>query len=364
MEIGIVGLPNAGKTTIFNILTKSKAEIANYQFSTIKPNIGIVSVPDERLDYLHNVYKPKKETPTYATIKFFDIAGLVKGASKGEGLGNQFLSHIKLADAIAHIVRVFKDENVSHINNEINPIADIEIINTELILSDMEIVNKNFEKVEKLAKQKDKNYEKRLPVLIKIKEALEKGILLNKLSLTKDEIDEIKEYNFLTIKPMLYVFNVGDDEIANFENNNKEIIEYLRNTNSEYVVISAKIELELMELSNEERIQYIKELGFEYKGFDDFIKKSYKLLDLITFFTVGDDECRAWPILRGTTASKAAGKIHSDLERGFIKAEIMSYEDFKKYGFENAVKEAGKLRLEGKDYIVQDGDIMYVKFNV
>lgn len=364
MEIGIVGLPNTGKTTIFNILTKSKAETANYSFSTIKPNIGIVAVPDERLDFLHSIYKPKKDTPTYATIKFFDIAGLVQGASRGEGMGNQFLSNIKQADAIAHIVRVFKDENVPHVNKEINPINDIEIINTELIMSDMEIVNNNFEKIEKLAKQKDKNYEKKLTVFIKIKDSLERGILLNKLSLKQEELNELKEYNFLTVKPILYVLNVSDNEIKDFEEKNKNLIEYFKKSDYEYVIISAKIEMELMELSYQEIDEYIKELGFEYRGFDDFVKRSYKLLDLITFFTVGDDECRAWPVLRGVTASKAAGKIHSDLERGFIKAEVMSFEDFKKFGSENAVRDAGKLRLEGRDYIIQDGDIVYIKFNV
>lgn len=364
MEIGIVGLPNVGKTTIFNILTKSKAVVANYPFSTIEPNIGIVPVPDERLVFLHSIYKPKKDAPTFATIKFYDIAGLVKGASKGEGLGNQFLSHIKQVDAIAHIVRVFKDENVTHATKDINPLFDIEVINTELILSDIEVLNKSFGKIEKLAKQKDKNSEKKFLILQKIKNTLERGDLINKLPLSVEEFEEIKDFNFLTVKPVLYVFNVADGEVLEFENKNKNLIEYVRNLNSEYVTISAKIEADLMDLSCDEKKQYIIELGIRCSGFDDFIKKSHELLDLITFFTVNENECRAWSVPRGTTAVKAAGKIHSDMERGFIRAEVMAFDDFRKYGSESAIREAGKLRLEGKDYIIQDGDIIYIKFNV
>lgn len=364
MEIGIVGLPNVGKTTIFNVLTKSKAVVANYPFSTIEPNIGIAPVHDERLVFLHSIYKPKKDTPTFTTIKFFDIAGLVKGASKGEGLGNQFLSHIKRVDAIAHIIRAFKDENVTHETKDINPLFDIEVINTELILSDIEVLNKNFEKIEKLAKQKDKNSVKKFLILQKIKDALEHGNLINKLPLSVEEFEEIKEFNFLTAKPALYIFNVSENEVLEFENKNKNLIEYVRNLNSEYVTISAKIEADLMDLSYDEKKQYTIELGIRCSGFDDFIKKSYKLLDLITFFTVNKNECRAWSVPRGTTVIKAAGKIHSDMERGFIKAEVMSFDDFRKYGSEGTIRAAGKLRLEGKDYIIQDGDIINIKFNV
>ncbi len=364
MEIGIVGLPNAGKTTIFNILTKSQALVANYPFTTIEPNIGIVPVFDERLVFLHKVYKPEKDTPTFATIKFFDIAGLVKGASKGEGLGNQFLSHIKQVDAIAHVVRVFKDESISHVTNDINPVSDIEIINTELILSDLELVNRNMDKIEKMAKQKDKIKKKKHSVLLKIKNILENGNLINSLSLQQEELDNIKEFDFLTIKPVLYVFNVSDNEIKNFEDKNKDIIELIKRLNSKYVVISAKIESELLDFSEEEREQYMKETGINYTGFGEFIKESYKLLNLITFFTVNKNECRAWPVPKGITALKAAGKVHSDMERGFIKAEVMAFEDFKKYGFENAMREAGKIRQEGRDYIIQDGDIVYIKFSI
>lgn len=364
MEIGIVGLPNAGKTTIFNILTKSKALVASYPFSTIEPNIGIVPVYDERLVLLHNVYKPERDTPVFATIRFFDIAGLVKGASKGEGLGNQFLSHIKQVDAIAHIVRVFKDENVTHSTKEINPLSDIEIINTELILSDIDILNKNFERIEKLVKQKDKKAAKKYSVLLKIKETLEQGNLINVLSLSDEEKEVIKDFNFLTAKPILFVFNVNESDVADFDKKNKILIEYIKKLNSEYVVISAKIESDLMDLSYEEKKQYITELGIRCSGFNDFIKKSYEMLNLITFFTVNKNECHAWAIPKGATAIKAAGKIHSDMERGFIKAEVMAFDDFKRFGSEIAVREAGKLKLEGKDYLIQDGDIIYIRFNV
>jgi len=363
MEVGIVGLPNVGKSTIFNILTKAGAEVANYPFCTIDPNIGIVSVPDERLDYLQSVYKPKKEKPVYATIKFFDIAGLVKGASKGEGLGNKFLSNIKQVDAIAEVVRTFSDKNIIHTSNKIDPLSDIEVINTELMLSDMEILNNNITKVEKLAKQNEKEYKLKYEILLKIKNALDEGVLINNLNLSEDEKKQIQEYNFLTIKPILYVFNSDENDLNDFEKKYPNLVEYVKKLNSKYVVISAKIEEELSALSEKEKQDYIKELGGKYDGFKNFIKEAYNLLDLINFFTVGDDECRAWSVPKGITASKAAGKIHTDLEKGFIRAEIMAYDDFVKYGSEAAVKEAGKLRLEGKDYIIKDGDIMYVRFN-
>jgi GTP-binding protein YchF len=364
MEIGIVGLPNAGKSTIFNVLTKSNVLVANYPFSTIEPNVGIVSVADNRLDFLYNIFKPKKDKPTYATIKFFDIAGLVKGASKGEGLGNQFLSHIKQVDAIAHIVRVFHDQNVSHTTKNINPVSDIEIINTELILSDIDVLNRNIEKIEKLAKQKDKKSEKKYQVLSKIKDALERGSLINMLNLSDEEYEEIKDFNFLTAKPVLYVFNVGEEDISGFTDKYKDVIKYVETKNSKYSIISARIEFDLMSLSIEEKEQYMKEAGIKYTGFEDFIKKSYELLNLITFFTVNENECRAWPVREGITAVKAAGKIHTDMEKGFIRAEVINFEDFKKYGSEQAVRESGKLRLEGRDYIVKDGDIINIKFNI
>jgi len=362
MEIGIVGLPNVGKSTIFNVLTKAGAEVANYPFCTIEPNVGIVGVPDPRLDFLCGKFNPEKKTS--APVKFFDIAGLVKGASKGEGLGNQFLGNIKQVDAIAHIVRVFSDENVSHSPGKVDPLDDIETINTELMLSDLDLIGKNLEKIEKLARQKDKEAGQKEGVLKKVKTALEEGKPVSSVSLSKEEEEVLKEFNLLTKKPMLYVFNTDEDKLENFDETHKELVEFTDTVNSEHAVISAKIEADMLDLSPSEKADYIKELGFDYKGFDEFIRHAYHLLHLITFFTVGPKECRAWPIRNGLTADKAAGKIHSDMERGFIRGEVMSYEDFKKHGSEQAVKEAGRLRSEGREYVMQDGDIMYVRFNV
>ncbi len=364
MEIGIVGLPNVGKSTIFNILTKSNVPAENYPFTTIEPNIGIVNVPDERLDFIFQNFKKENTKCTYATIKFIDIAGLVKGASKGEGLGNKFLSNIREVDAITHVVRVFENKNISHVSGKINPISDIETINTELMLADLEIVSNNFSKIEKQAKTGDKEKINKLKVLQKCKETIEQGKMLNTLELTKEEISEIKEYNFLTIKPILFVFNVGENEIKDFETIYSNLIEYLKKQNARYVKISAKIESELINMTENEKNEFIKEMDLDFIGLKEFIKAAYKLLDLITFFTmVGENEIRAWDIKRGTTAEKAAGKIHSDMERGFIKTEVIKFKDMEQLKDINKIKENGLMYVHGRDYIVEDGDILFIKFN-
>ncbi len=365
MEIGIVGLPNVGKSTTFNVLTKTKgAEVANYEFCTIEPNVGVVTVPDSRLDFLMSVFNNGSTKYTPATIRFVDIAGLVKGASKGEGLGNKFLSHIRDVDAIAQVVRVFTDENVARSSGAINPINDIETINTELMLCDMEAVDNAIEKLDKKVRGRDKEAMAKFEIMKKVKSGLDAGKTANTIGLSSDELAQIKEYNLLTLKPVLYVFNADEDRIKDFDAKNPELIDYVKSLNAEYIAISAKIESEMAELSDNEKKDFLKELGFEYLGFDEFIQKSYKLLDLISFLTAGDKEVRAWPIKRGTTAEKAAGKIHSDIERGFIRAEIMKFDDFKRIGSEIKVKEAGLMRSEGRDYIMQDGDIVNFKFNV
>lgn len=364
MEIGIVGLPNVGKSTIFNILTKSNVPTENYPFTTIEPNVGIVNVPDNRLDFLFENFKKQNTKCTYATIKFIDIAGLIKGASKGQGLGNKFLSNIREVDAIAHIVRVFEDKNISHVAGKIDPISDIEIINTELMLADMEVLANNFSKIEKQVKTGDKEKENKFNVLLKCKTAIEKGKLLNTLNLTQEELNEIKEYNFLTIKPFLFVFNVGENEIKNFENKYKELIDYVKKQNANFVKISAKIESELIFLSEKEKKEFIKEMNIDFLGLEKFIISAYKLLDLITFFTMaGENEIRAWAIKRGTTAEKAAGKIHSDMERGFIKTEVIKFNDIYNFKDINKIREKGLIQVHGKDYIVEDGDILFIKFN-
>ncbi len=364
MEIGIVGLPNVGKSTIFNILSKSNVPAENYPFTTIEPNIGIVNVPDERLDFLFQNFKKENTKCVYAAIKFIDIAGLVKGANKGEGLGNKFLSNIREVDAIAHIVRVFEDKNISHVSGKIDPVSDIETINTELMLADLEVISNNFSKVEKQAKTGDKEKINKFKVLQKCKETIEQGKMLNTLELTKEEISEIKEYNFLTIKPVLFVFNTGEDEIKDFEIKYSEIVEYLKKQNAGYVKISAKIESELINMPEDEKNEFIKEMKLDFIGLDEFIKEAYKLLDLITFFTmVGENEIRAWAIKNGTTAEKAAGKIHSDMEKGFIKAEVIKFKDIQKFKDINKIKENALLYVHGRDYIVEDGDILFIKFN-
>ncbi|HRU38946.1 MAG TPA: redox-regulated ATPase YchF [Candidatus Goldiibacteriota bacterium] len=365
MEVGIVGLPNVGKSTTFNVLTKAKAaEVANYEFCTIDPNVGVVAVPDKRLDFLYKTYNDGKTRYVPATFKFVDIAGLVKGASKGEGLGNKFLANIREVDAIAHVVRVFTDSNVIRTKGKLDPIGDIETIETELMLADLDAASKAYDKYAKAAKSGDKDTLKKFEAIRKSRETLEKGLPVNAAGLSEEEKQLVKEYGFMSLKPVLYVLNTDEDKIQGFEKHFPELVEYIGKRKAEYVVISAKIESEMMDLGEEEKKDFIRELGFDYRGFDDFIQHAYKLLDLITFFTAGTDENRAWPIRRGSKAEDAAGEIHSDIKRGFIKAEIMKFSDFEKMPDEVKMKEAGLVRSEGREYIMQDGDIVYFKFNV
>ena len=363
LTAGIIGLPNVGKSTLFNAITKQNILAANYPFATIEPNIGIVTVPDERVDYLSKMYKPKKTI--YATFEFTDIAGLVEGASKGEGLGNKFLSHIREVDAICEVVRCFNDSNITHVAGEINPIRDAEIIDVELCLADLEVIEGRINRIGKKARlANDKESLKEIELLEKIKANLEKNISPRNLELSEDEQRILKPYNLLSIKPIIYVANVDENDINKDNEYIKELKEYAKKENAEVVKISAKIEEELAELTDEEKREFLKELGIEESGLDKLIKSSYKLLGLSTFFTSGADEVRAWTYKNGMTASKCAGIIHTDFEKGFIKAEIMSFSDLKNQGTEQKVKEAGKLRLEGKDYIMQDGDICHFRFNV
>lgn len=363
LKAGIVGLPNVGKSTLFNAITKQHILAANYPFATIEPNIGVVTVKDKRLDYLASLYNPKRVVPT--TIEFIDIAGLVSGASKGEGLGNKFLAHIRETDAIVEVVRCFDNENISHIEGKTNPIRDIEIIETELILSDLEIVNSRLDKIEKKAETtKDKEAIFEVNTLKKIITNLEKNKPVRLLDLSEDEENLLKNFNLLTAKNIIYVANV-DDNVAGEDNNySMQVKEYAKKNKAKVVVMCAQLESDLADLEDEEKIQFLREIGISESGLDKLIFATYDLLGLATFFTSGADEVRAWTFKKGLKAPKCAGIIHSDFERGFIKAEIMSYDDLKEYGNEIKVKEHGKLRIEGKDYLVQDGDICYFRFNV
>ena len=363
MKIGIVGLPNVGKSTLFNSITKAGAECANYPFCTIEPNIGVVAVPDERIDKLAEMYKPQKVTK--AVVEFVDIAGLVKGASKGEGLGNKFLSHIREVDAICQVVRCFEDSNVIHVDGNVKPLRDIETINLELIFADMETIEKRLEKAKKNLKA-DKKYQAEIDLLEKIKENLEKGIPARAIDYNEDEQEMLKDMFLLTAKPIIYIANISEDQIENAENEPmvKEVKEYASKEHAEVIPLCVKVEEELSGLEEQDKKEMLEALGLEESGLDKLIKKSYDLLGLMSFITAGEPEVRAWTIKKGTKAPKAAGKIHSDIERGFIKAEIVSYDDLIREGSMLLAKEKGLVRQEGKDYIMQDGDIVLFKFNV
>ena len=363
MKIGIVGLPNVGKSTMFNSITNAGAECANYPFCTIEPNVGVVAVPDERLDKLTEMYHPQKTTP--AVIEFVDIAGLVKGASKGEGLGNKFLSHIREVDSIVEVVRCFEDSNIVHVDGKIDPIRDIETINLELIFADIETIEKRLEKAKKMLKS-DKKYQEEIDVLNKIKVNLEEGKPARILNLTEDENDIIKDMFLLTMKPILYIANISESQITDMENDNnvKKVIEYADKENSKVIPLCVKIEEELTLLDENDKKEMLHELGLEESGLDKLIKASYDLLGLMSFLTAGEPEVRAWTIKKGTKAPEAAGKIHSDIQRGFIKAEVVTYDELIKCGSMQNAKEKGLVRSEGKDYIMKDGDIVLFKFNV
>lgn len=364
LKAGIVGLPNVGKSTLFNAITKQNILAANYPFATIEPNVGIVFVPDKRVDYLASMYKPKSVVPT--TFEFTDIAGLVAGASRGEGLGNKFLSHIRECDAIVEVVRCFSDPNVTHVTGKVDPISDIEVINIELVLADLEVINNRIEKIEKKAiTTKDKDALAEVGVLKKCRVALESNTPLRRISFDKDEKKLLKNFSFLTIKPIIYVANVNEDDVAVGDNEYSLMVKnYAEAEGSGVIVMCSKLEAELAGLEDEEKELFLQEVGIRNSGLDKLIFATYNLLGLATFFTAGSDEVRAWTFKVGMKAPECAGIIHSDFERGFIRAEVTSFGDLEKYGDEKLVKEAGKLRVEGKEYEMQDGDICYFRFNV
>ncbi|MCQ2802299.1 MAG: redox-regulated ATPase YchF [Bacilli bacterium] len=365
LKAGIVGLPNVGKSTLFNAITNSHVEAANYPFATINPNAGVVNVPDERLDFLCSIFNPERKIP--ATVEFYDIAGLVRGASKGEGLGNQFLSHIRECDAIVEVVRCFENADIIHVEGSVDPIRDIEVINLELVMADLDTVVKRIEKVENKARiLKDKESLLEMSILAPIKEALEQGQPARLVKLNEEQEIFARSYHLLTKKPIIYVANVSDSELSDVSKSvhYQKVVEYAFKEGNKVIPVSCEIESQISELPLEERVMFLEDLGVKESGLTKVIKATYSLLNLSTFFTVGADECRAWTFQNGMSAPQCAGIIHTDFERGFICAEVYPYDSIKELGSELAVKEAGKLRTEGKGYITKDGDIMFFKFNV
>jgi len=365
MNLGIVGLPNVGKSTLFNAITKAGAESANYPFCTIEPNVGVVSVPDKRLDVLEKMYNTKKKV--YTAVEFYDIAGLVKGASKGEGLGNKFLSHIREVSAIVHVVRCFDDGNVVHVEGSVNPIRDIETINLELIFADLEVLERRMERSMKLVRSGDKTAKQEYALMERIKEHLEKNLPIRTLEVNEEEEEFIKGLFMITSKPVLYACNISEDDMmsGNLENDYVKIVkDHAKEEGAETLVVCAKLEEELSGLEDDEKLEMLEEYGLKESGLDILIRTSYKLLGLMSYLTAGVQEVRAWTIKEGTKAPQAAGKIHSDIERGFIRAEVVAYDDLVECGSEAAAKEKGLYRLEGKDYVMKDGDVVNFRFNV